>query len=181
MLSIDFLTIVSKFLIIIALIVVLILLTRVTTPDFHAALYMLSLAVSIPVSVVIIWALMDTIISGYIIRIIRGEELFYAFEYADVSTRKIMCDELEELYNSSRMRLEKYEQTGLIDEPLFRHFLPKFTESVDALEDILESWQLSMSPEFRDLLQKRIDELVVGKSGGAVPVAEFSLIRAGYL
>lgn len=158
-LSMSFQTIVRRSLTITVLISFLVVFSVVTTHDFHSGLRMLLSAAAILVAMTSLLVLVNTAISGYMIRKIKGEELYYAFEYADDATRKIMCDELERLYNASRMRLEKYEQIGLIDEPLFAYVLPKFRETVDALEDTLEAWQLSMSPEFRDLIQERIDEL----------------------
>lgn len=142
-------------------IVFLVVLYRIGTPDIHSGLNIPLSGVAVLIAVVSLLMLMNIITSRSILRQIRGDSLFELFESADDTMQREMCDELESLYNSNRMRLAKGEQIGLIAQPWFYCIQPKSTEILDALEDTLEAWRLSMNPVFRRHIQKRIDELEV--------------------
>ena len=145
--------------------VLLVVLFRIATPNVHDSLNIPLSAVAVLVAVVSLLMLMNTITSRSIIRQIKGDRLFETFESADDSTRRKMCDQLARLYNSNRMRLAKGERIGLIAQPWFCCIQPKSTEILDALEDTLEAWELSMNSAFRAYIQKRIDELDVDEIG----------------
>lgn len=140
-------------------------LCRIVTPAIHTAWDIPLSAVAVLVAVVSLLMLMNAITSKSIIRQVKGARLFELFEGADETMQRDMCDELERLYNSNRMRLAKYDRVGLIAEPWFCCILPHSTEVQNALEDILEAWMLSMNPAFRRYIQECIDELAVDKVG----------------
>lgn len=143
------------------LVVILSVLYRITTPDIHTASSISLSATVVLVGIVSLLLLMNTILSRSIIRQIKGSGLLEIFESADDTTRREMCGELERLYNSNRMRSAKYERIGLFAVPWFPYVLPSYTEILDALEDTLEAWKLSMNPAFRRHVQECIDELGV--------------------
>lgn len=157
-------SILHKSLPIIILVAFLVVLYRITTPDAHAETNISLSATVALVGVVSLLLLMNIILSRAIIRQIKGDGLLEVFESADDTTRREMCDELERLYYSSRMRLAKYDRIGFLAEPWFLFVLPNSTEILDALEDTIEAWKLSMDPAFRRHLQECIDELGIDET-----------------
>lgn len=143
----------------------LVVLYHIATTYIHPALSIPLSAIAVLATVVIVLVIMHIVTSRSIIRQIKGDRLLKLFESADDTMQREMCDELERLYNSNRMRLAKCYRVGLMAEPWSCCILPNSTEVQNALEDTLEAWMLSMNPAFRRYIQECIDELAVDEVG----------------
>ena len=154
-------SVLHKSLLVIALVVFLVALYRITAPDIETVSNIPLSEIVALVAVVSLLMLMNIILSRSIIRQIKGNGLLELFGSADDTTRREMCGELERLYNSNRVRLAKHDRIGFLADPLFSYVMPNSTKVLDALEDTLEAWKLSMNPAFRRHVQNCIDELTV--------------------